>query len=123
MATELGFEAGSVTAVFAPSVSSPALGGWSDSLPERRSVRALVATRVSLVDAVVMSVTGSSVVNPLYSSGVIGAPAPGGRAGGTQALRFLVKTLPMITCLRESMGSRDPTFVPVGPHSYGDFEF
>ena len=79
MATELGFEASSVTIAFASSVSSPALGGWSDSLSERRSVLALVAARVSLVDAVVMSATGSSVVNPLHSSGVIGAPAPDGR--------------------------------------------
>ena len=123
MATELFFEASFVTIVFAPSVSSPALGGWSDSLPERRSVRALVAARVSPVNAVVVSIIGSSVVNLLHSSGVIGAPAPGGRAGGTHSLLFLVKTLPMVTCLRESMRSRDPTFVPVGPHSYGDFEF
>ena len=123
MRTELGFEASSVTVAFASSVSSPALGDWSDSLLERRSVLALVAARVPLVDAVVTSVTGSSVVNPLHSSGVIGAPVPGGKAGDTQSLLFLVETLPMITCLRESIRSGDPTFVPVEPHSYGDFEF
>ena len=90
MATELGFEASSVTIVFALSVSSPALGGWSDSLPERRSVRALVAARVLLVDAVVVSIIGSSVVNPSYSSGIIGAPAPdgSGRAGGAITALF-----------------------------------
>ena len=120
MATELGFEASSVTIVFALSVSSPALGGWSDSLPERRSVRALVAARVLLVDAVVVSIIGSSVVNPPHSSGIIGAPAPdgSGRAEGTQSLLFsMVETSPLMTCLGESIRSRDPTFIPVGPHS------
>ena len=61
MRTELGFEASSATVAFASSASSPALGDWSDSLLERRSVLALVAARVPLVDAVVTSITGSSV--------------------------------------------------------------
>ena len=122
MAIELDFEASSaVTIVFAPSVSSSALGGWSDSLPERRSVRvALVAARVSLVDVVVVSIFGSSGANPSQSSGTIGAPAPdgNGRADGTQLLLFSeVKTLPVMTCLGESIRSGDPTYIPVGPHS------
>ena len=83
---------------------------------------ALVAALVPLVDAVVTSVTGSSVFSPLHSSGVMGAPVPGGKAD-TQSLLFLVETLPMITCLRASIRAGDPTFVPVEPHSYGDFEF
>ena len=121
MVTALGSKAISVTIVSASSFSSPALGGWSDSLPERRSVRvALVAARVSLANVVVDSIFGSSASNPSKSSGIIGAPAPdgSGRAEGTQSLLFPeVKTLPMMTCLGESIRSGDPTYIPVGPHS------
>ena len=83
---------------------------------------ALVAARVSLVGVVVVvvSIFGSSAANPSQFSGIIDAPAPdgNGRAEGTQSLLFSeVKTLPVMTCLRESIRSGDPTHMPVGPHS------